>query len=482
LLPGDQGLKRFNSMIDRFLQKLVAVALSLLSLSLGTVYGQDVGSCGTEITKAQEANLNKTLTARQNYNKTVGKRLTQVPVRFYVLRKSDGSDGIDTALLRKELDTINHYYKNAGIEFFLCEEIKMIDNDKYSPFYRYDEGQIAEEHYKPGVLNIYFVADLYINSDRQVCGYAKFPPSDDRIFMKNGCSTNGSTLAHEIGHYFSLYHTHRGYNSPNQELVNGSNCEIRGDQICGTPADPKLSGKKVNNCQYTQNEKDLNGDVYQPQVGNIMSYAPRKCRDTLTPEQYNWISYSLENDRNYLDCCAEPRADFGYKNFNYSQEMKFYDSSMLGKDKTWYFGNGDSSKLTSPNYEYKDTGFYKVKMVVENQCATDTAVQEFYVAESGVYPAGRRESTPEKTKTTIYPNPFTNSLNLSFSLKQPKRVQVEVYNLRGQAIAKTEGKLYEADNHHIELFNQQSLNNNITMLIVKMMVGDELIQQKVMRR
>ena len=45
-----------------------------------------------------------------------------------------------------------------------------------------------------------------------------------------------------------------------------------------------------------------NGQLYVPDVSNIMSYAPSYCRNSLSSGQYNRINYSATNDRNYLVC------------------------------------------------------------------------------------------------------------------------------------------------------------------------------------
>ena len=72
--------------------------------------------------------------------------------------------------------------------------------------------------------------------------------------MANGCANNGSTLPHEVGHFYGLPHTHDQGN----ELVNGSNCATAGDNFCDTPADPNLSGVVNSSCVYTGTATDAN--------------------------------------------------------------------------------------------------------------------------------------------------------------------------------------------------------------------------------
>ena len=81
--------------------------------------------------------------------------------------------------------------------------------------------------------------------------------------MANSCfatSDNHSTLAHEIGHYFNLFHTHQGSADPDEngvisgnstEYVDGTECSTRGDGLCDTSADPNLSDLVGDSCEYT---------------------------------------------------------------------------------------------------------------------------------------------------------------------------------------------------------------------------------------
>ena len=81
-----------------------------------------------------------------------------------------------------------------------------------------------------------------------------------------------------MGHYFDLLHTFEGNGS---ELVNGDNCEVAGDGICDTPADPFVPNDEMadymSGCTFINGKVDINGEFYRPDVGNIMSYYPCSC-------------------------------------------------------------------------------------------------------------------------------------------------------------------------------------------------------------
>ena len=137
--------------------------------------------------------------------------------------------------------------------------------------------------------------------------------------MDNGCSTNGSTLLHEIGHYFSLAHTHS--TNGGGELANGSNCATAGDQLCDTPADPGLSTLNVSSsCAYTGTFLDANNQAYTPNVKNIMSYSRKTCRTEFSAGQYARMQNYFQVFRNYLSC-SYPTAT---NNITREQTLKIY--------------------------------------------------------------------------------------------------------------------------------------------------------------
>ncbi|GAB3492649.1 hypothetical protein GCM10027341_07000 [Spirosoma knui] len=112
-------------------------------------------------------------------------------------------------------------------------------------------------------------------------------------------------LPHEVGHYFNLMHTF-DYGGTGKELVNGSNCSTAGDLVCDTPADPydvNNPGTLNNGCQYIGTVRDANGELYRPDMTNMMSYWHASgwgcSTDHLTTGQFNRLydgyRFRLEN-------------------------------------------------------------------------------------------------------------------------------------------------------------------------------------------
>ncbi|MEE9348841.1 MAG: zinc-dependent metalloprotease, partial [Flavobacteriaceae bacterium] len=213
--------------------------------------------------------------------------------------------------------------------------VNYIDNSSFYNFTGNEENAMAEPTELLQVINIYYVNTLVLNGS-SICGYAHLPLSyfgnaqpqeTNRIVMKNSCA-NSATLAHEIGHYFSLRHTHD--TSQGLELVNGSNCTTAGDGFCDTPADPNLSGNVNNACVYTGTETDTNGDSYSPLTNNIMSYSSNSCKNLFTNEQQSAIVNSLNNERNYLACNNNFAVTYTCNDFYEPSDLYYQATNYMG--------------------------------------------------------------------------------------------------------------------------------------------------------
>ncbi len=246
------------------------------------------------VNKLQSINTNRS-TAQET------SQLVMIPVQIHLIVKANGTTNLTIQQIRNELDSVNYFYSNANMMFFECLAPEIIyDDSLYNYEYDTEESILLSQHYTNDVINIYFANTASVNGT-QVCGYSQFPPSVDYAVMAASCATNGSTLAHELGHYFGLFHTHGDISQG--ELVDGSNCSSDGDLICDTPADPILSSSNVNSsCIYTGTALDANFMPYAPDVTNIMSYSRKVCRNTFSVEQYYVINSVMQTERSNLYC------------------------------------------------------------------------------------------------------------------------------------------------------------------------------------
>jgi hypothetical protein len=195
-----------------------------------------------------------------------------------------------------QVDYMNSLFTN-GMSFYICD----IDVENNSSVFNINgfpsNANLYNLNHVDDAINIYYVNSINLGA---YAGIASFPwggQTNNKIFMDINNATL-STLAHEMGHYFGVLHTHQctGTNNlPNDpdcpgELVDMSNSDIAGDRIIDTGADPgPINSVFTNPDGYCGQSVDcsstscfMNGtsnpfldsnlDEYHPNPKNIMSY------------------------------------------------------------------------------------------------------------------------------------------------------------------------------------------------------------------
>lgn len=303
------------------------ICLLLLCLLSWTLKAQSGGGCGTVFDSATVAYLERFEPQIQEKiqsivsNRDAAEFSASIPVRFHFVRQTNGTDGQahNTASL---INALNARFSGTGFSFSQCGDIGYIDNSALFNYTIAQEAALRTEAYTPGVVNVYLV-NAFVGPNSNVAGYTYQPMQNaaDIIVMTYGAALT-STFAHEMGHFFGLYHTHGKINCGplTDELANGCNCQTAGDNVCDTPADPGLAGLNclgslLNGCTYdNMTLRDANQQIFTPQTDNIMSYAPDNCRNQFTLGQKNRMAAQYQLYRTYLSCstvCSEPTVSVG---------------------------------------------------------------------------------------------------------------------------------------------------------------------------
>lgn len=289
--------------LDKYpiMKQFYSLAFAMLFLIPSFLIGQSE-PCGINVTQEEMAYL---LELNKDFDRFSSKQYRasdiNLPIKVHIVTKDEGSSNVTEQSVSREIMKLNDLFADAGFEFYMHNEVNYIESDRYYTYQMKDEGKLAGSNDLSNVINVYFVSSISDNHGNTVCGYTQLPGNStpkNRIFIGSGC-LNGATLAHEMGHYLGLLHTH-GHQT-DDELVDGSNCDIAGDLLCDTPADPKLTGNVNGDCSYTGTELDNNGLTYNPDTDNIMSYTPSYCRSRYSDKQIDKMIFTYLNTRNYLD-------------------------------------------------------------------------------------------------------------------------------------------------------------------------------------
>lgn len=190
----------------------------------------------------------------------------------------------DISSLEAAVETCNKFFEPICVSFSICDVDTFLN---YNFDVRLDMVSLEEKsvlHDEDRRLDIYILEELLGPS---TCGLG----GGGEIHLERGCL---GSLTHEMGHQWGLAHTFAGNG---EELVDGSNCETAGDGICDTPADPFDPADEEtvwqNGCEFVYLGLDDNGQFYQPDMGNIMSYYGCDCG--FTRGQYLRMAQAIEN-------------------------------------------------------------------------------------------------------------------------------------------------------------------------------------------
>jgi hypothetical protein len=228
-------------------------------------------------------------------------------LQYHIVTKTDGTGGLDPADLPMVTDMLNRAYKPANIQFVSCSEANIIRNDQwymYAGIYsgtggdsvslnRYTDAmgfpristtgwdtlnyrKLSQANNLANALNIYF---LEHTTNR---GWATWG-NQKKNYIINRNEQKYVVVPHEVGHFFGLYHTFSGVFDDDENFIKttenvarsgtNSNCSVKGDNFCDTPADHNLHCSNLSNDFICLDERyDEFGDRYSPDRGNIMSY------------------------------------------------------------------------------------------------------------------------------------------------------------------------------------------------------------------
>lgn len=368
--------------------------------------------CGTShaISKEKKAWLNHgALTANLAAKPT---SVIDVKVQFHVVCSgpTTASAPVTLAQINNALAFVNTKFAPAQLNFTHCGSIDYIfDSPLYNTFTRSEIHQMQIGKYdKTHCINIYYFHNIEYGS---IDGFTYIPSSVTYAYINDYSHTRinlatddahgpvnlANVMAHEMGHFFGLYHTN-GDQAPGytDELVNGTNSTTNGDFIGDTPADPAIdlyhspNGSPCvyptgsPNCSSSPSFCDINSQIYTPLADNIMYPSPFDCNINFTQGQidviYDTYDKIFKNDLtgredlvssdNEWDAGHEPYVGTNY--IGQLPNLDIWQSPDIWNCRTT--GTCASDDHQSAGYLTPNKNTLRVK-VTNRGCATSTAAQ-----------------------------------------------------------------------------------------------------------
>ena len=219
-----------------------------------------------------------------------------IPIKVHIVGTDAGTGYYRLDLLLEAFCDLNVQFDSTGFHFYIAGDINYINNSAYYAHDYFNGSRMMLENNIQQMVNMYFVSD-----PAGACGYYTYGP--DAIAIAKSCASDGnSTIAHELGHYFSLPHTFRGWEGGTapvfqQEKVDRSNCSSAGDGFCGTG--PDYAAYRWN-CPTTGPFTDPNGESFVPDGTFYMSYSNDGCTTRFSDDQKEAMNDFLVGPRDDL--------------------------------------------------------------------------------------------------------------------------------------------------------------------------------------
>jgi Secretion system C-terminal sorting domain len=314
---------------------LLLILFALTSLVAFAQHKHSMGTCGMSTAEGEQL-VTRMLLNRVNAMQipiTERGAVSYIPIHFHLTANSLGTGRHKEWNVLDQLCDLNDAYRPYEIQFYLSEHPvqglfdKSISSDNVYNNQSNTFAMAARRH--PNALNVYVALNAATSNNQPGVTLAYYTPTNDWIVSKKD-QINGSgngTLAHEVGHFFSLPHTFLGWEnggfdatfptwpkapatSPGgttTERQNGTNCTTAGDKICDTPPDYNFGFGWPGCTPYTGGAQDPLGTVVDPQENNFMGYFIGCSNYVFTPGQItNFKNDLAASDRNYLDNTFAP--------------------------------------------------------------------------------------------------------------------------------------------------------------------------------
>ena len=390
--------------------------------------------------------------------------IDSVGIAVHIL--ADALNPVTREEIELELDAVNIQFEQAGIHFFICSFGELYGQTSFSA----DQMDIVNrELHVDGQINLYIPRIFTRIGNIQLCGRASFPwegdPHERYVVVSRKCLGNGSTLLHELGHFYGLLHTHETSNGA--EFVNGENCSTAGDLLCDTPADPGIESDDMNGCEFTALLYDPNGDLYAPDPSLIMSYAPHECRYRFSHEQYGVMRYFREELRDAYrsECSTLPdialTANVSHDSLQFHETViidinlthtldldTFFDLTLLISDSRLSYDQVIYQELIATTAEHGE-----ITHRIALQVPSGLTAGQYYLKITADHDRGFAESNELNNQhihrfvldhenwkpAAIFPNPAGNVLNLFYRTDtSTDRFTVDIYDMTGREVRSLE--------------------------------------------
>jgi len=482
--------------------KLSIYALLFTLLSCSCLISQ-ANNCGTIQTEEFAEMLRKN---KAQWHETIrkGKAPRFVPVTIHRVGNNSGLEKISKEKCYKAICQLNERYEFSGVDiYFYIKQFNELSNSTLHTNARAARAFINSAK-DDSSLNMFCVKEIRSENNPEVTTLGFYSPGEqnDYIVMSAPSMGNNSyTLEHEMGHYFTLRHTHYGWEDEGYtqegagydgqvplgpcpksydekitfrsitssqvngqafvELVDGSNCDVAGDEICDTPADYG-SGFCCGCCTMVNTILDANCDTLAPMFTNIMGYAGGCSKWEFSGDQVIAMQTSFDSpEREYLRVGEvseyTPITDtVAIVSPGPLEKVDIYDNVKVSWEPVagaeFYYVTVDGTKYETTETSLVVTSLEPNKFIVQwSVNAYSKFGGECFKGDDSVFSTGDQETSAVNeiafvSDVSIYPNPVSSAQDITVAYNSAKsfNASINMYDITGKKVFTASNQAFAA--------------------------------------
>lgn len=450
------------------MNKRVLILIAFCLLNFQNIFSQFCGNV------ASTADMERLLSNKAEFNAfgiTKSNAKIYIPVTFHIVTNSEGDGGIEEDKVLQQLCSLNDDYNPHDIYFYMKDlKFNYIKSTILftNPISQSAGSKMIGEKNTNGKnsVNVFICESADTGGLGTTLGY--YDPSLDVVVVRKA-NINGfdGTLAHELGHFFSLLHTFNGWDqvafdpsvhgipvssqfSPGgvqNERVNGVNCENSGDFLCDTPADYNLGFNWSGCSNYTGGCQDFVGALLDPQEVNFMGYFIGCSEYLFSNNQIEMVITDFNSpQRNFLKSAYIPNLN-KVENTNLllpenDSELATFDNIVLNWEEVpnaaGYYVKL-SQGVNSTIYKVEGANFLLLNNLEKNKTYRWQVIPIGEIGSCSSFTNAFKFTTGDLVKTEnfkiegldVYPTVLNSHQTLNIKTSEPKNLMGNIYDLNG---------------------------------------------------
>jgi len=143
----------------------------------------------------------------------------------------------------------------------------------------------------------------------------------------------------------------------------------------------------------------------------------------------------------------------------------------------WHFGDNDSSAVISPEHTFATKGTFQTRLVVADAkgCHAERDSQISISCLSGI-----SENTAPHIELSLFPNPFSFTTTLSYTVVEKSEVRIELLDIMGRQIALVYSGVQASGRHQYEI-NTESCHLQQGVYLMKFVANGSVVEQRLVK-